>query len=193
MIDAEKRVVKFGDGDVKVAYCELGIAFGDANAPDGNNIEHDYLFGLQIGYRDVVAINDLLDKVLTGESNEFTYLDTTFKFSSESDVEAIKGILVSWSELALMEAKNLERYLTDKGMGHKIIPSVSMVQLEDGNYVPKDCCTFTNPATSGGKSDIDDVDLPCGADCGRDCTKCIVQCVMNEYALLSDNCKGSED
>lgn len=193
MIDAEKRVVKFGDGDVKVAYCELGIVFGNANTPDGNNIEDDYLFGLQLGYRDVVAINDLLDKVLAGESNEFTYLNTTFRFSAKSDVEAIKNVLVSWSELALMEAKNLERYLLDKGMEHKIIPSVSMVQLGDGNFVPKDCCTFTNSATSGGKSYVDDVDLPCGADCGGECEKCIVQCIMNEYALLSDSCKGSED
>lgn len=192
MIDAEKRVVQFGDGDVKVAYCELGIVFGDANIPDGNNIENDYLFGLQLGYRDVVAINDLLDKVLAGDSNEFTYLDTTFKFSDKSDVEAIKSILVSWSELAFIEAKNLEKYLADKGMEHKIIPSVSMVQLEDGNYVPKDCCTFTNPATSSGKSYIDDVDLPCGADCNGECEKCIIQCIMNEYALLSDNCKGKE-
>lgn len=192
MIDAEKRVVQFGNGDVKVAYCELGIVFGDANTPDGNSIENDYAFGMQLSYRDVIAMNDLLDKVAAGESKEFTYLDTTLKFSSESDVEAIKSLLVSWSELAIMEARSLEKYLENKGMEHEIIPPVSMVQLEDGNFVPKECCTFTNPVTSGGEIHIDDVDLPCGADCGGECEKCIIQHIMNEYALLSDNCKGNE-
>jgi len=180
IIYAEKRVVQFGDGDVKVAYCELGIAFGDANTPDGNSIESDYAFGMQLSYRDVIAMNDLLDKVAAGESKEFTYLDTTLKVGSESDVEAIKDLLVSWSELAIMEARSLEKYLVNKSVEHTVIPSVSMIQLEDGNFVPKDCCTFTNPITSGGKSYIDDINLPCGADCSGECEKCIIQHIMNE-------------
>ncbi len=58
---------------------------------------------------------------------------------------------------------------------------VEMVRLEDGNYVPKECCTFTNPLTSGGVSYVDDIDLPCGADCGSDCDSCVIQRIMNEY------------
>lgn len=28
---------------------------------------------------------------------------------------------------------------------------IEMIKLEDGAYVPKECCGFTNPLTSGGK------------------------------------------
>lgn len=59
-----------------------------------------------------------------------------------------------------------------------------MVMLDDGNFVPKEICTFTNPLTSGGKSYIDDVDLPCFAECQGDCDNCIIQRVFNEYAAL---------
>lgn len=192
MIDAEKRVVKFGDGDVKAAYCELGIVFGDASVPDGDNIENDYAFGLQLSYRDVIAMNELLDSMVAAEHKEFTYLDTTFCFNSETEIEALRGLLLSWSELAIMEAKNLECYLRNKGVENNNIPSVDMVQLEDGDYVPRECCTFTNPATSGGKSYVDDVDMPCAENCDNECSKCIIQRILNEYAVLSDKQQESE-
>lgn len=123
MINAEKRIVQLGDGDVKIAYCELGIAFGDASIPDSNNIEDDYIFGLHLSYRDVIAINDLLDDIVDKKDKEFTYLNTTFKFSSKSDVEAIRNVLISWFELSLQEVKNLENYLAEKGIGYKKIES----------------------------------------------------------------------
>lgn len=59
---------------------------------------------------------------------------------------------------------------------------IEMIKLDDDTYVPKKCCTFTNPATSGGISFVDDVDMPCGADCENDCSSCVVQRIMNEYA-----------
>ena len=46
---------------------------------------------------------------------------------------------------------------------------IEMVKLDDGDCVPRECCTFTNPLTSGGKSVVDDVELPCGADCENEC------------------------
>lgn len=61
---------------------------------------------------------------------------------------------------------------------------IEMVKLDDGNFVPKEICTFTNPLTSGGKSYIDDVDLPCWPECQEDCKDCIIQRVFNEYAAL---------
>lgn len=61
---------------------------------------------------------------------------------------------------------------------------VEMVKLEDGNYVPKECCTFTNPITSGGKSYVDDVELPCSENCDNNCDSCVIQKIMNEYAEL---------
>lgn len=62
---------------------------------------------------------------------------------------------------------------------------IEMIRLENGDFVPKECCTFTNPATSGGESYVDDVDIPCGADCGKDCSECVIQKIMNEYAALT--------
>lgn len=62
---------------------------------------------------------------------------------------------------------------------------VKMVELEDGSFVPEECCTFTNPLTSGGESYVDDVDLPCGAGCENDCDNCIIQNIMNEYGKLA--------
>mgnify|MGYP003290183745 FL=1 len=61
---------------------------------------------------------------------------------------------------------------------------IEMIKLEDGNYVPKECCTTTNPRTSGGKSYVDDVELPCGENCDSDCCSCVIQKIMNEYAKL---------
>lgn len=60
---------------------------------------------------------------------------------------------------------------------------IKMVKLDDGNFVPEECCSFTNSLTSGGKSEIDDIELPCGADCENDCDNCIIQKIMNEYGM----------
>ena len=62
---------------------------------------------------------------------------------------------------------------------------VKMIKLEDGNFVPEECCTFTNPILSDGDVEVDDVDIPCGADCGKDCDTCVIQKIMNEYAELT--------
>lgn len=62
---------------------------------------------------------------------------------------------------------------------------IEMIKDDDGLYAPRECCTFTNPLTSGGRSEIDDIDLPCGADCGNECRECVIQRIMNEYANLT--------
>lgn len=62
---------------------------------------------------------------------------------------------------------------------------IEMIKLDDNTYVPKECCTITNPATSGGISFVDDVDMPCGANCENECSSCIIQRIMNEYAKIT--------
>lgn len=62
---------------------------------------------------------------------------------------------------------------------------VKMIKLDDETYVPEDWCTVTNPVTSGGKSEVDDVEMLCGGDCSGDCSSCEVQRIMNEYAVLT--------
>lgn len=57
---------------------------------------------------------------------------------------------------------------------------------------PRECCTFTNPLTSGGKSVVDDVELPCGADCENECSNCVIQKIMNEYATLENKLLAAE-
>lgn len=62
---------------------------------------------------------------------------------------------------------------------------IKMVKLDDDTYVPRECCTITNPITSGGKSEIDDLVMPCSADCNWGCSECVIQRIMNEYAKLT--------
>jgi hypothetical protein len=44
--------------------------------------------------------------------------------------------------------------------------SVKMIKLEDGDYVPEECCTFGRNFETG-EMEVDDVSLPQGA-CGAD-------------------------
>ena len=67
----------------------------------------------------------------------------------------------------------------------KNVCTVKMLKTDDGHYVPSECCTTTNPTTSGGKSVIDDIDMPCGADCNGDCEKCVIQKILDEYAEIT--------
>lgn len=61
---------------------------------------------------------------------------------------------------------------------------VRMVKYDEDAYVPEECCTMTNPQTSGGASVPDDVCMPCeGGDlCDGECSGCVIQKIMNEYA-----------
>ena len=62
-----------------------------------------------------------------------------------------------------------------------------MIKLDDGTYVPRTWCTVTNPTTSGGESNVDDVDmLCCGNNCDGECNSCIIQKIFNEYSTLTD-------
>ena len=58
--------------------------------------------------------------------------------------------------------------------------TVKMIKDEDGNYVPEECCSFSRNFETG-NIEIDDVDLPCGADCDDQCQNCVIQRIMNEY------------
>lgn len=71
----------------------------------------------------------------------------------------------------------------------KQICTVQMIKNEDGHYVPMECCSMTNPRTSSGVREIDEIDLPCGADCGNDCNNCIIQKIMDEYAEITKQVK----
>ncbi len=71
----------------------------------------------------------------------------------------------------------------------KQIGTVQMVMNDNGHYVPMECCSMTNPRTSGGFCEIDDIDLPCGSDCGNDCNLCIIQKIMDEYAEITQQIK----
>lgn len=53
--------------------------------------------------------------------------------------------------------------------------SVKMIKLEDGDYVPEECCTINRYL------EVDDVYLPCGADCREQCSSCVIQKIMNAY------------
>ena len=72
---------------------------------------------------------------------------------------------------------------------------IKMVEFDEGVWVPEECCTMTNPLTSGGESIPDDVEMPCeGSESCTGCGNCIIQIIMNEYALYTGqvtlSCRG---
>jgi hypothetical protein len=112
MIDKENRIVVLGDGDVKIAYCETGIMFGDSSVPDelAEQLEKSYMFGIQLNAADIVMLDSLLDKVAAGDIDEFTYLDTTIKFKDSDDADRVRSVLAAWCELIFAKMKELELY-----------------------------------------------------------------------------------
>ena len=63
---------------------------------------------------------------------------------------------------------------------------IKMIEFDEGVWVPEECCTMTNPLTSGGESIPDDVEMPCeGSESCTGCGNCIIQIIMNEYALYT--------
>ena len=64
---------------------------------------------------------------------------------------------------------------------------IKMSEFDEGVWVPEECCAMTNPTTSGGKSVLYVVEMPCegSESCTGDCGNCIIQIIMNEYALYT--------
>ena len=103
---------------------------------------------------------------------------------------------LAWSEIiAVLEDRRYTKM--DEREARKMVEeivkntvcTVQMVKYDDGHYLPMECCTMTNPLTSGGMSEIDDIDLPCGQDCEKDCNNCIIQKIMDEYAEITMQAK----
>lgn len=112
MIDKENKKVVFGDRDVKVAFCETGIMFGDAAVPDDSvdNIENSYMFGMQLNTYDVPEIDNLLDEIVSGKTDEIVWCDIILKFKKKEDAEEIRTILAAWCNLIFEETKVLKEY-----------------------------------------------------------------------------------
>ena len=109
--------------------------------------------------------------------------DVSFQFMIERlSLDACKRGRLYWYSL---EEKDVEKILLSLNETKTENDMIKMVKLDDGSYVPEDCCTFTNPVTSHGIVSVDDVNMPCGMDCHLDCEKCIVQKVFNEYAKIT--------
>ena len=54
---------------------------------------------------------------------------------------------------------------------------IKMIEFDEGVWVPEECCIMTNPATSGGESVQDDVEMPCegSESCTGECSECVIQ------------------
>lgn len=111
-------------------------------------------------------------------------------FEPETTEVSITGIFFSWEGHDLLPCID-EDGVSDVGRmevikkGHPYRKTVEMIKDDDGHYVPLECCTMTNPRTSGGVSQIDDIDLPCGSECGMECNGCVIQRIMDEYGELT--------
>lgn len=71
-----------------------------------------------------------------------------------------------------------------------VAPVVKMVEYE-GEWIPEECCTFTNPLTSGGERYIDDAETPC-SNCDQECSECVIQRVMDDYARVTGQAVDKE-
>lgn len=71
---------------------------------------------------------------------------------------------------------------------------IKMIEFDEGVWVPEECCTMTNPATSGGESVPDDVEMPCegSESCTGECSECVIQRIMNDYARCAGQTAGLE-
>ena len=109
--------------------------------------------------------------------------DISFQYTIEGlSLDICKQKRLYWYSL---EEKDIEKILLSLNETKTEDDMIKMVKLDDGSYVPEDCCTFTNPVTSHGVVSVDDVNMPCGMDCNLDCENCIVQKVFNEYEKIT--------
>lgn len=100
-----------------------------------------------------------------------------------------------WSEMiAVLEDREwtrIDENIARRKVEEVVRKSVCTVRMikNDDHYIPLECCSVTNPLTSGGISQIDDIDLPCGENCDKECNKCIIQKIMDEYAEITNQTK----
>lgn len=119
-----------------------------------------------------------------------TTVKTLPGFEPETTEVSITGVFFCWEGYDLLPCVD-ENGISDVSkmeVMRKIIPieeTVEMVKDDDGHYVPRECCTVTNPRTSGGVSQVDDIELPCGNNCLFDCDNCIIQRIMDHYGELT--------
>lgn len=112
MINKENRYVALGDGDVKVAMCEIGIMFGDKSVPDNNvdEMEQDYMFGIQLTPCSIKPINEMLSKMENEENNVLDIGGTTIEFRNKEAIKEIKKVIAAWCKLLFDDVKTLQEY-----------------------------------------------------------------------------------
>lgn len=153
--------------------------------------------GMPTGFKDMhgndICIGDQTRLVVDEEERIF---DVCFKsverevvtykdFEPNSVKVMVRGIVFSWKGYDLLpcidEFGNMDTSKMEI-IAHVNQSTIKMVKTDENHYVPEEWCSFTNPATSGGISQIDDIDMPCFGDCNGECEYCDLQQILDQYA-----------
>lgn len=122
MIDKEKRIVIYGDKDVKMAATSVGIIFGDASVPDNEeNIESSYIFGIRLSMPGIIEFDKELCKPLNSNDKELKLVagNVTIYFKSKEDLIDFRVNVMEWANSLIYDAYKLLEYVQEV-MGDKV-------------------------------------------------------------------------
>lgn len=112
MIDAEKRIVVFGDEDVKIGCTTSGIMFGKADVLDNEeNIEESYEFGIAMTSIEIVDFHKQLSELKNKEDLTLEIYGTTIKFKTKADLELFSKHVLGWGAAVVNDARVLAEYI----------------------------------------------------------------------------------
>ncbi len=114
MIDAEKRIVVFGDKDVKMGCTTCGIMFGKSDVPDNEEcIEESYEFGIAMSSLEIIDFHKKLKELVGKEDLTLEICDTTIKFRTQQDLELFMNHVIGWGAAVVNDARVLAEYIRD--------------------------------------------------------------------------------
>lgn len=113
MIDSMKRIVKFGDNDVKMASTEYGIIFGDSNVEDepDKELEELYEFGIILSVNEIIQLDKDAEKQMSNENKEIEFADTTLIFKDNDSIEVFRKFLRNYADIRIKEIETLREYI----------------------------------------------------------------------------------
>lgn len=112
MIDKEKRIVVFGDKDVKMGCSTCGIMFGKSDVPDNEDcIESSYEFGIAMTSTEIVDFHKSLRDIADKGELELVAYDTTIQFKTKDDLEEFMNHVLSWGAAVVSDTIILAEYI----------------------------------------------------------------------------------
>lgn len=123
MIDREKRIVVFGDKDVKMGCSACGIMFGRADIPDNEEcIEAGYEFGIAMTGTEIIEFHKSLKNIADKGELELVTCDTTIQFRTKDNLREFMSNIINWGAAIVLDTIALAEYIksvTDEEKGNE--------------------------------------------------------------------------